>query len=93
MYKSLIIFIIFSPLLVAKEFKTGSFSITDQAVPRAYYEEIQKRWKGYSPEIAKGERIPIENAKGKKFYEITWDVNVPDHYDPNTPPGISKALS
>ena len=44
-------------------FKTGSFSIIDPAVPRAYYEEIQKRWKGYSPEIAKGERIPIENAK------------------------------
>ncbi|EDM25529.1 hypothetical protein LNTAR_23709 [Lentisphaera araneosa HTCC2155] len=71
-----------------EQHRKGKYSITDKAIPRPYYEGVHQRWPGSEDKIPDGERIPIMTIKDKTFHEVTWDIVVPESYDPNIPTGI-----
>ena len=71
-----------------EQHRKGKYSITDAAIPRAYYEDLHQRWTGSDQKIPSGDRIPVQTIKNKQFDQVTWDIVVPESYDPNIPAGI-----
>ncbi|MDD7983782.1 prolyl oligopeptidase family serine peptidase [Lentisphaera marina] len=85
--------LIISLSLFGEKHRTGKYSVTDKAIPRPYYESVHNRWPGTNEKIPDGERIPVMTIKDKKFDEVTWDIEVPESYDPNIPAGIISYIT
>ena len=88
-----LIFIFLVLSVVAEQDKIGKFKIEESAIPRKYYEEVDKRWLDNDIDVPKGEFIKIETRKGQKIDQVVWDVVVPESYDPKRPIGIVSFIT